>query len=85
MKQIQVLYKRRTDKDTGVEGYIATMIAKPFPNPTTPVPPVVDPEPTTTTTTGAAPASAKPAAAVTTKPMSTIPAKTSVAKKGTRR
>lgn len=91
-KQLQALYKRRTDKDTGLEGYVSTMIAKPFPNPTTPVTPVADPEPTTTTTTGAAPATAAPASTTAakpaTKPMSTTapPAtKSSVAaKKGTR-
>lgn len=90
-KQLQALYKRRTDKDTGLEGYVATMIAKPFPNPTTPVTPIADPEPTTTTTTGTAPAStttpATTAAKPPTKPMSSTvpPVKTTAVKKGTRR
>ena len=86
-KQLQVLYKRRTDKDSGLEGYVASMIAKPFPNPTAPVTPVADPEPATTTT-GAAPATAAPASTTVakpvTKPMSTTTIKAPVAKKGTR-
>ena len=86
-KQLQAIYERRFEKKDGMDTYLATTIAKPMPNPTTPVTPVSDPEPTTTTTTStstAAPAPAKPAAATTTtKPMSTMPTK-SVAKKGTR-
>ncbi len=86
-KQLQVLYKRRTDKDAGLDGYISSMIAKPFPNPTSPVTPAADPEPATTT--GAAPAAtAAPATTAVkpaTKPMSTnITTKAPVAKKGTR-
>ena len=92
-KQLQALYKRRTDKDSGLEGYVSSMIAKPFPNPTTPVTPASDPEPTTTTT-GAAPTTKAPATTAApasttavkpaTKPMSTTTTKTPVAKKGTR-
>lgn len=82
-QQLQVLYKRRTDKDAGMEAFVSTMIAKPFPNPTTPVTPVADPEPTpttTTTTTTSAPAASTPPAP--NKPVSTsAPAKASVAKK----
>lgn len=86
-KQLQVLYKRRTDKDAGLDGYVASMIAKPFPNPTSPVTPVADPEPATTT--GAAPTTAAPSTTTAvkpaTKPMSAnVPAKAPVAKKGTR-
>jgi hypothetical protein len=86
-KQIQVLYERRfPEKKDGLDTYISSTVAKPMPNPTTPVTPVVDPEPTTTTTTTtSAPAGAKPAAAAVTKPVSTLPAKASVAKKGARR
>ncbi len=84
-KVMQGLYKRRFEKDTGLDAFVSSTLAKPMPNPTTPVTPVSDPDPTTTTTTSAAPAASKPAAAATTKPMSTIPAKTSVAKKGTRK
>ena len=78
-KVMQSLYKRRFEKDAGLDAFVATMIAKPFPNPTSPVTPVADPEPTTTTT-------GTPAGTSTTtnKPVSTNPAKASVAKKGTR-
>jgi hypothetical protein len=86
-KQLQVLYKRRTDKDSGLEGYVASMIAKPFPNPTSPVTPAADAEPATSTT-GSAPAATAPASTTVakpvTKPMSTTTTKTPVAKKGTR-
>ena len=89
-KVMQGLYKRRFDKETGLDAYVSTTIAKPFPNPTTPVTPISDPDPTTTTGT-AAPTTAAPASTTAakpaTKPMSTtVPTtKTSVAKKGTRR
>ena len=70
-KIIQGLYKSRFDKETGVDAYIAATLAKPFPNPTSEVTPIADPEPvttTSTTTTGqpatANPATANPAAAV---------------------
>jgi hypothetical protein len=70
-KQITDLYKRRFDKDAGLNEYIAAAIAKPFPNPNSEVTPINDPEPVeTTNTTSAAPAT-KPATgktAVTTKP-----------------
>jgi hypothetical protein len=88
-KDLTILYEGRFNKKDGLDAYIATVTAKPVPNPTTPVTPVNDPEPTTTTTTGAAPATgtAAPttAAKPPTKPMSTtVTTKTSVAKKGTR-
>ncbi len=84
-KVMQGLYKRRFEKETGLDQFVSSTLAKPFPNPTTPVDPVEDPEPTTTTTTTSAPASAKPAAATTNnKPVSTAPAKATVAKKATR-
>lgn len=85
-KIMQEIYKSRFDKDTGLNEYIAATVAKPFPNPTTEVTPVADPEPAkTTTTSGTAPATAQPAAntaaptangktAATTKPIPT-PAK----------
>lgn len=53
-KTIQDLYKRRFDKDSamaGLDSYIAAAVAKPFPNPTSEVTPVIDPDPVTTTTT----------------------------------
>ncbi|MEO8041526.1 MAG: hypothetical protein ABI646_02850 [Acidobacteriota bacterium] len=88
-KVMQGLYKRRFDKDMGLDAFVSTTLVKPFPNPTTPVTPVSDPEPTTTTGT-AAPTTAAPASTTAakpaTKPMSTtVTTKTSVAKKGTRR
>lgn len=76
-KIMQGLYKRRFEKDTGLDAFVASTLIKPFPNPTTPVTPVADPDlPVTTTTTGttsAAPAAAPPttAAKPATKPMST--------------
>jgi hypothetical protein len=90
-KQIQVLYGQRfPEKKDAPDTYISATIKNPMPNPTTPVAPVIDPEPatTTTSTSSAAPAATKPASAATTvpnKPMSTIPAKASVAKKAANR
>jgi hypothetical protein len=52
---VKDLYKRRFDKDTGAEQWVAGAIAKPLPDPTSTVQPVSDPETTTTTTTTAAP------------------------------
>ena len=86
-KDLSILYEGRFQKKDGLDAYIATVTAKPVPDPSTPITPVNDPEPTTTT--GAAPATAAPASTTAakpaTKPMSTTgTAKTSVAKKGTR-
>jgi len=73
-KIMQGLYKRRFDKDAGLDAYVATTIAKPFPNPTSAVMPISDPEPVTTTTGTTVPAASGPAAkpngktATTTKP-----------------
>ena len=78
-KIMQGLYKRRFDKDTGLDAFVSSTLAKPFPNPTTPVTPVADPEPTTTTTTNTT--TSAPATAAPTKPVSTAPAKATVAKK----
>ncbi len=67
-KTVQDLYKRRFDKEAGLNEYIAAAIAKPFPNPTSEVTPVIDPDPVTTTTsstTTTAPVNGKTA---TTKP-----------------
>jgi hypothetical protein len=60
-KELQNLYKRRFDKDAGLDTYIATTLAKPLPNPSSDVQPVVDEQPTTdtNTTTGAQAAAAK--------------------------
>jgi hypothetical protein len=63
LKTIQDLYKRRFDKETGMNEYIAVVIAKPFPNPTSEVAPINDPDPapTTTTSTATTPANGKTA------------------------
>ena len=87
-KDLSILYEGRFQKKDGLDAYIASVTAKPVPDPTTPVTPVNDPEPTTTTGT-AAPATAAPASTTAakppTKPMSTTgTAKTTAVKKGTR-
>lgn len=60
-KSIQEIYKRRFDKEAGMNEYIAATLAKPFPNPTSEVTPINDPDPVTTTSTAApaAPSTAK--------------------------
>ena len=85
-KDLSILYEGRFQKKDGLDAYIATVTAKPVPDPSTPITPVNDPEPTTTT--GAAPATAAPASTTAAKPVAkpmstTGTAKTSVAKKGT--
>jgi hypothetical protein len=74
-KTIQTLYKRRFDKDTGVNEYITATVAKPFVDPTTPVSPVADPEPTkdASSTSGSAAATA-PATTPTATPKPATPA-----------
>ena len=75
-KQLQTLFERRFETKVGLDTYIVATVAKPMPNPTSPVTPVADPEPaptttTTTTTTTTAPATtAKPATTTPTKPAS---------------
>lgn len=57
------IYKTTFDKDTGLDAYIASAVAKPFPNPTTEVTPMAMPEPAKTTTSSTEPApAAQPAA-----------------------
>lgn len=51
-KNVADAYKVRFAKETGVDEWIASAVAKPFVNPTTPVAPISDPETTTTTTGG---------------------------------
>ena len=82
-KDLSILYEGRFNKKDGLDAYIASAASKTLPNPTSPITPVNDPDPTTTTTSAPAGA-AKPAAAVTNKPVSAAPAKSSVARKGTR-
>jgi hypothetical protein len=76
-KTLQGLYTVRFQKQEGIDAWISSTVTKPFPDPTSPVAPVSDPEPTTsapTTTTGTSPAVAKPtpspASATPTKPAS---------------
>ncbi len=75
-KDLTVLYKGRFEKVDGLDGYIATVVAKPMPDPSSEVTPVADPEPatttTTTTTTTATPASVKPATTTQTKPAAVV-------------
>ena len=52
---VQDLYKRRFDKDAGVNEWIAATVAKPLPDPTSAVQPVIEEPTTTTTTTSASP------------------------------
>jgi hypothetical protein len=83
MAVVQDLYKRRFDKDAGVNEWVATAVAKPLPDPTSAVQPVID-EPTTTTTS-AAPSGTGVGAAngtgVAGKPAGAAPTKPVVAKK----
>ena len=55
-KGLQDLYKRRFEKEVGLNEWVAATTAKPFPDPTSTVQPVVEEATTTTTTTSAAPA-----------------------------
>lgn len=79
-KDLSILYEGRFGKKDGLDAYIATVTAKPMPNPTSPVTPVNDPEPTNTTTTTTTTNTSAPAAAPT-KPVSTTPTKATVATK----
>jgi hypothetical protein len=64
-KTISDLYKRRFDKEAGMNEYIAATLAKPFPDPLSQVTPINDPDPTTTTASAAPGASnGKTAAAI---------------------
>jgi hypothetical protein len=59
-KTISDLYKRRFDKEAGMNEYMTATLAKPFPNPTSEVTPINDPDPVTTSTTGSVPAAGAP-------------------------
>jgi hypothetical protein len=52
--RLQQLYKfRHNDKTDGLDTYVASIMSKPFPNPTTAVEPIKDePDTATTTSTG---------------------------------
>jgi len=73
-KIMQSLYKRRFDKETGLDAYVAQTTAKPFPNPTSEVTPIADPDPAPSTT--GQPAKTAPAAVVA-KPVSAAAPKSS--------
>ncbi len=91
MKQnVEAAYKLRFGKVDGVDTWIAGVSNKPFPNPTSPITPVSDPETTTTSgsiptpvvTPAAKPAPVKAAAATTSKRATAVkPAAKTVAKK----
>jgi hypothetical protein len=79
-KNVADAYKLRFNKTEGVDAWIASAVAKPLVNPTTPVTPISDPEPVApvTTTTSTTPTSTTPPA--TTKPgAATPPAKPAAA------
>ena len=89
-KTIQNLYNVRFAKQDGLDTYISSTVAKPMPDPSTAVTPVVDePKAESTTGTTAAPATVKPTAAVkpaVAAPTAVKPTATKVVakKKGTR-
>jgi hypothetical protein len=79
-KNLQTLYNARFEKTDGLDTYIATVVAKPMPDPTSAVTPVVEAETTTNKTgTVAAPVVEKPSATATAatsaKPAAAVPAK----------
>lgn len=79
-KDLTILYEGRFNKKDGLVAYIDSAVAKPLPNPTSPITPVNDPEPTTTTSSVPAPATTKPAAPVSAKPAAPASAKPASAK-----
>lgn len=50
-KNVQDAYKLRFAKEEGVEAWITSAVTKPFPNPSTPIQPITDPEPVKTDAT----------------------------------
>lgn len=74
-KNVADAYKVRYAKEEGVDAWITSAVAKPFVNPTTPVAPISDPEPTTTTGTTTPPAAGTTVPATTAAKPSTTPAK----------
>ena len=79
-KSIGELYNVRFGKTDGLDAYIAKVDAKPMPNPTMPVTPISDPEPTApaTTTSGS---TAQPGTATTPAPAAPKPADAATAPK----
>ena len=86
MKQnVESAYKLRFGKVEGVDTWIAGVAAKPFPNPTSPITPVSDPETSTgAVTTVTAPVVTAPAkpAPVKPAPAKAAPTKTAAATNG---
>ncbi len=85
---VEAAYRLRFGKVDGVDSWIASVVNKPFPNPTSPITPVSDPEPVNTATTSSV-ATVAPVVPVATvsKPVTTTakPVSTkTVAKKKTR-
>lgn len=80
-EKLKVLYEIRTQKTEGVDSWISSAVTKPFPDPTSPVAPIADPE-----TSGESGSSTAPAAKPTATPASTPskPGTTTPAKPGTK-
>lgn len=74
---VEAAYKLRFGKTDGVDSWIAAVASKPFPNPTSPITPISDPEPVKTATTSSTVEA--PVAAPQAKP---VPAKIVAKKKG---
>lgn len=73
-KAIDFSYNRRFGKMDGLDAWIANSVKQPFENPTTPVTPVSDPEPTTTSSTTTATPPVTTPATTNGKPAVTAPA-----------
>ena len=63
---VEAAYKLRFGKTDGLDNWIASVATKPFPNPTSPITPISDPEPVNTATTSSTASTSQPAAAVET-------------------
>jgi hypothetical protein len=74
-KQIQALYTVRFQKQDGIDTWISSTVAKPFPDPTSTVTPVTDDAATTTNTTGGTATTSGPATAAAAKTASANPIK----------
>ncbi|HRI03413.1 MAG TPA: hypothetical protein PLL77_06690 [Pyrinomonadaceae bacterium] len=72
-KNVEDAYNVRFGKKDGVDPWIATAVAKPFINPTTPIEPIKDPEPVAPVTQTTTPPVTAPA--TTGKPATSAPAK----------
>lgn len=68
---VDAAYKRRFGKTDGVDAFVATLVAKPFADPSTPVTPINDPEPVKTDATTSGVATTTTTGGATTVPTST--------------